>query len=253
MLYSLTNPLDHHPSPPFSAPWLTPFRPKIFEVWAEGYHAQDLQEDILAGLTVGIIALPLSMALGIASEVRLCGRGVRYVIFLGGVRAHVGVDMPVSVMPFFFWSWSAGVWGVSPGEITAIHAVPLRRLSPPPLPTCSPPSLALVHARGGPVYGHLRISLTRLSSPPFTLSLPPSLQSTPAAGLFTAISAGLLISALGACPRAAFLGANPVPPPCVFSALDAPAPSPPPLRTRCVPRSAPRRFLGAPFPPVLPT
>src|SRR5256714_8010557 len=35
-------------------------------VFAEGYSAGDLRHDILAGLVVGIVALPLSMALAIA-------------------------------------------------------------------------------------------------------------------------------------------------------------------------------------------
>src|SRR3954466_10111399 len=35
-------------------------------VFAEGYSAADLRRDVLAGLVVGIVALPLSMALAIA-------------------------------------------------------------------------------------------------------------------------------------------------------------------------------------------
>src|SRR5205823_4287378 len=35
-------------------------------VFAEGYSAGDLRRDVLAGLVVGIVALPLSMALAIA-------------------------------------------------------------------------------------------------------------------------------------------------------------------------------------------
>src|SRR2546426_6623368 len=35
-------------------------------VFAEGYSATDLRRDVLAGLVVGIVALPLSMALAIA-------------------------------------------------------------------------------------------------------------------------------------------------------------------------------------------
>ena len=35
---------------------------------AEGYTADNAREDVLAGLVVGVIALSLSMALGIASE-----------------------------------------------------------------------------------------------------------------------------------------------------------------------------------------
>ena len=39
------------------------------EVLAEGYNANKLSKDLLAGLTVGIIAIPLAMALAIASGV----------------------------------------------------------------------------------------------------------------------------------------------------------------------------------------
>jgi len=45
-----------------------PFRPKLLSVLAEGYSLSDLKTDVLSGLSVGIIALSLSMALGIASE-----------------------------------------------------------------------------------------------------------------------------------------------------------------------------------------
>ena len=41
--------------------------PKLFTVLRQGYGARDLRKDLLAGLTVAIVALPLSMALAIAS------------------------------------------------------------------------------------------------------------------------------------------------------------------------------------------
>ena len=43
------------------------FVPKLVTVWREGYHGRDLRHDALAGLTVAIVALPLAMALAIAS------------------------------------------------------------------------------------------------------------------------------------------------------------------------------------------
>ena len=45
------------------------FLPKIITVWREGYGLSDLKADLLAGLTVAIVALPLSMAIAIASGV----------------------------------------------------------------------------------------------------------------------------------------------------------------------------------------
>ena len=46
-----------------------PLRPKIFTALAEGYDAKALRADLVAGLTVAIVALPLSMAIAIASGV----------------------------------------------------------------------------------------------------------------------------------------------------------------------------------------
>jgi SulP family sulfate permease len=46
-----------------------PFQPKLFET-LKGYSARDLAPDLIAGLTVGIVALPLAMAFAIASGVK---------------------------------------------------------------------------------------------------------------------------------------------------------------------------------------
>lgn len=43
------------------------FQPKTLSVLRGGYRLGDLRADALAGLTVAIIALPLAMALAIAS------------------------------------------------------------------------------------------------------------------------------------------------------------------------------------------
>ncbi|MBI4664043.1 MAG: hypothetical protein HY735_35045 [Verrucomicrobia bacterium] len=42
------------------------FHPRLFEVF-KGYNRDDLVKDLIAGLTVGIVALPLAMAFAIAS------------------------------------------------------------------------------------------------------------------------------------------------------------------------------------------
>src|SRR5215212_5693470 len=45
------------------------FTPKLLTVFREGYGLSDLRADVLAGLTVAVVALPLSMAIAIASGV----------------------------------------------------------------------------------------------------------------------------------------------------------------------------------------
>lgn len=45
------------------------FRPKLWSVFQEGYDLGRLRADLIAGLTVAIVALPLSMAIAIASGV----------------------------------------------------------------------------------------------------------------------------------------------------------------------------------------
>ncbi|WP_431300936.1 SulP family inorganic anion transporter [Tabrizicola sp. BL-A-41-H6] len=77
-------------------PTATEFTPKLLTVWREGYHLPDLRADALAGLTVAIVALPLSMAIAIASGVGP-ERGLYTAIVggflvsaLGGSRFQVG-------------------------------------------------------------------------------------------------------------------------------------------------------------------
>ena len=45
------------------------YTPKLLTVLREGYGAKDLRADVLAAITVAIVALPLSMAIAIASGV----------------------------------------------------------------------------------------------------------------------------------------------------------------------------------------
>ena len=53
----------------FRASVWEPFVPKSIVCWREGYGRQFFLNDVLAGLTVGVIALPLAIAFGIASHV----------------------------------------------------------------------------------------------------------------------------------------------------------------------------------------
>lgn len=45
----------------------TAYTPKLITTLREGYSARIFRADAIAGLTVAIVALPLAMALGIAS------------------------------------------------------------------------------------------------------------------------------------------------------------------------------------------
>lgn len=72
------------------------FTPKLVTVLREGYGAAQLRADLLAGLTVAIVALPLSMAIAIASHVDPA-RGLFTAIVggflvgaLGGSRFQIG-------------------------------------------------------------------------------------------------------------------------------------------------------------------
>lgn len=72
------------------------YQPKLFTILREGYGAALLQKDLLAGLTVAIVALPLSMAIAVASGVSP-ERGLYTAIVggfvvsaLGGSRFQIG-------------------------------------------------------------------------------------------------------------------------------------------------------------------
>lgn len=72
------------------------YLPKLVTVWREGYGLSDLRADVFAGLTVAIVALPLSMAIAIASGVTP-DRGLYTAVvggfivsLLGGSRFQIG-------------------------------------------------------------------------------------------------------------------------------------------------------------------
>ncbi len=81
---------------PSEPSFLALYTPKIVTVWREGYGFASLRADIVAGLTVAIVALPLSMAIAIASGVSP-DRGLYTAIIggflvslLGGSRFQIG-------------------------------------------------------------------------------------------------------------------------------------------------------------------
>ena len=80
------------PQPTFAAL----FTPKLVSVLREGYGRKEFTADVIAGLTVAIVALPLSMAIAIASGVTP-DRGLYAAIIggflvsaLGGSRHQIG-------------------------------------------------------------------------------------------------------------------------------------------------------------------
>ncbi len=79
-----------------SRPALVQFLPKLATVLGEGYRWRDLRGDTLAGLTVAVVALPLAMALAIASGASP-DKGLATAIvagflisLLGGSRVQIG-------------------------------------------------------------------------------------------------------------------------------------------------------------------
>lgn len=72
------------------------FTPKLVTVWREGYGLRDLRADAIAGLTVAVVALPLSMAIAIASGVSperglyTAIAGGLIISLIGGSRFQIG-------------------------------------------------------------------------------------------------------------------------------------------------------------------
>jgi SulP family sulfate permease len=83
------------------------FTPKLFTLLKNGYGLQDFRADALAGLTVAIVALPLAMALGIASGASPEKGLITAVIagflisFLGGSRVQIGGPTGAFVVVIF--------------------------------------------------------------------------------------------------------------------------------------------------------
>lgn len=81
-----------HPEPTF----VELFTPKLITVFREGYGWRDLRADAISGLTVAVVALPLSMAIAIASGVSperglyTAIAGGFIVSLLGGSRFQIG-------------------------------------------------------------------------------------------------------------------------------------------------------------------
>lgn len=83
------------------------FTPKLFTLLKNGYTLADLRSDAIAGLTVAIVALPLAMALAIASGASPDKGLITAVIagflisFLGGSRVQIGGPTGAFVVVIF--------------------------------------------------------------------------------------------------------------------------------------------------------
>src|SRR3546814_3434123 len=83
------------------------YTPKLITVFREGYSLGTLRADAIAGITVAIVALPLAMALGIASGASPDKGLVTAVVggflisALGGSRVQVGGPTGAFVVVIF--------------------------------------------------------------------------------------------------------------------------------------------------------
>lgn len=86
---------------------MSTFTPKLFTLLKNGYSLSDLRSDAVAGLTVAIVALPLAMALAIASGTSPDKGLITAVIagflisFLGGSRVQIGGPTGAFVVVIF--------------------------------------------------------------------------------------------------------------------------------------------------------
>lgn len=92
---------------PASSPWWHLYIPKLFTVLKQGYSLKNLQSDTISGLTVAIVALPLAMALGIASGATPAEGLITVVVAgllisaLGGSRFQIGGPTGAFVVVIF--------------------------------------------------------------------------------------------------------------------------------------------------------
>ncbi|TCS61370.1 SulP family inorganic anion transporter [Varunaivibrio sulfuroxidans] len=107
-----------------ASPWRL-FVPKMYTVLREGYRLGDLKSDVLAGLTVAIVALPLSMALAIASGATpqqglfTAIVGGFMISFFGGSRFQIGGPTGAFVVVVFNVIHQYGYGGLAQATVIA--------------------------------------------------------------------------------------------------------------------------------------
>lgn len=98
--------MKNHILPLLSASWHL-FVPKLVTVFQQGYSLQNFRADTISGLTVAIVALPLAMALGIASGATPAEGLITLVVggllisLLGGSRYQIGGPTGAFVVVIF--------------------------------------------------------------------------------------------------------------------------------------------------------
>src|SRR4029078_6498460 len=112
------------------------YRPKLVSVSAEGYGLEAFRKDVTAGLTVAIVALPLSMAIAVASGVTP-ERGLYAAVIggflvsaLGGSRWQIGGPAGAFIVLVAATTARLRVEGMLPtGLASGVILAPIRPLT----------------------------------------------------------------------------------------------------------------------------
>ena len=108
------------------------YRPKLLTILAEGYGRDKFRKDFLAALTVAIVALPLSMAIAVASGVSP-ERGLYTTVIggflvsaLGGSRYQIGGPAGAFIVLVAATGAKFGGWS----NITCTPIIPVNESGP---------------------------------------------------------------------------------------------------------------------------
>ena len=102
-------------------------RPKLLSVVREGYSLESFRHDLLAGLTVSIVALPLSMAIAVASGTSP-ERGLYASIFGGAVVSACSTfARPSGRSTWTFWTPGTARSAWSTWRTQLLQLIPVMR------------------------------------------------------------------------------------------------------------------------------
>ena len=98
------------------------YRPKLATVLREGYDTHALRADAMAGLTVAVVALPLSMAIAVASGVSP-ERGL-YAAIVGGLIVSQYLTLYTTPVVYLYLDrlhrWFSGARATTPSRAQAM-------------------------------------------------------------------------------------------------------------------------------------